>query len=45
MDLIASDFIVKYNPFGLFKRETYYKLIDPFCLNFCLDKHNSKDFL
>ncbi len=30
--LIASDFIVKYVPFGLNKREAYYKLVDPFCL-------------
>ena len=30
--LIASDFIVKYNPFGMGKRMEYYKLIDPFCL-------------
>ena len=29
--LIASDFIVKYVPFGLDKKE-YYKLVDPFCL-------------
>lgn len=30
--LIASDFVLKYTPFGLEKKETYYKLIDPFCL-------------
>jgi hypothetical protein len=30
--LIASDFVVKYAPFGLGKREAHYKLIDPFCL-------------
>ncbi len=30
--LIASDFIIKYVPFGLSKRETHYKLVDPFCL-------------
>lgn len=30
--LIASDFIVKYVPFGLGKREEHYKLVDPFCL-------------
>ncbi len=30
--LIASDFIVKYVPFGLNKREEHYKLIDPFCI-------------
>lgn len=30
--LIASDFIIKYNPFGLSKKEPYYKLIDPFCM-------------
>lgn len=30
--LIASDFVVKYVPFGYGRRETHYKLIDPFCL-------------
>lgn len=30
--LIASDFIIKYVPFGFSKRESYYKLIDPFCI-------------
>lgn len=30
--LIASDFVVKYVPFGSNKREAYYKLVDPFCL-------------
>ncbi len=32
--LIASDYIVKYYPFGLSRRTEYYKLVDPFCL-FC----------
>jgi Predicted ATPase (AAA+ superfamily) len=31
-DLIASDFIVKYVPFGKGKREEHYKVVDPFCL-------------
>ena len=30
--LIASDFIIKYVPFGLHKRDEHYKLIDPFCM-------------
>lgn len=30
--LIASDFIIKYVPFGNSKREEHYKLTDPFCL-------------
>ncbi len=30
--LIASDFVIKYVPFGFSKKETHYKLIDPFCL-------------
>ena len=30
--LIASDFVIKYVPFGCGKRECYYKLTDPFCL-------------
>ena len=30
--LVASDFVMKYVPFGLSKRKVHYKLIDPFCL-------------
>lgn len=30
--LISSDFIIKYVPFGFSKRESHYKLVDPFCL-------------
>lgn len=30
--LISSDFVIKYVPFGLGKREEHYKLIDPFCI-------------
>ena len=30
--LITGDFIVKYVPFGFSKRESHYKLVDPFCL-------------
>ena len=30
--LITSDFVMKYVPFGLSKKEEHYKLIDPFCL-------------
>ena len=30
--LIASDFVIKYVPFGLNKNQKYYKLVDPFCL-------------
>ena len=33
--LIASDFIIKYVPFGYSKKEEYYKLTDSFC-NFYL---------
>ena len=29
--LIAGDFVAKYVPFGLGKREEHYKLVDPFC--------------
>ena len=32
--LIASDFVIKYAPFGYSKREEHYKLIDPFCLSY-----------
>lgn len=32
--LIASDFIITYTPFGESKKNTYYKLIDPFCIFF-----------
>ena len=28
--LVASDFVIKYHPFGLSKKEWYYKLVDPF---------------
>ena len=30
--LVASDFVMKYVPFGLSKRKVHYKLVDPFCL-------------
>ena len=30
--LEISDFIVKYVPFGMSKREEYYRLVDPFCI-------------
>ena len=30
--LIASDFVVKYVPYGMGKREEHYKVVDPFCL-------------
>jgi hypothetical protein len=30
--LIASDFIVKYTPFGKTTRDDHYRLVDPFCL-------------
>ena len=42
--LIASDFIVKYVPFGCNKKEVYYKLIDPFC-NFYLNFMDGEESL
>lgn len=46
--MIASDFIIKYVPFGYSKKEEYYKLVDPFCLfylKFIEDKTSlDKDF-
>ncbi len=42
--LITSDFIIKYVPFGFSKRESYYKLIDPFCIfyvKFVLNKESN----
>ena len=30
--LVASDFVIKYVPFGLSKRKVHYKLVDQFCL-------------
>lgn len=30
--LMANDFVVKYVPFGIVRKEDYYKLVDPFCL-------------
>lgn len=41
--LVVSDFVTKYVPFGLDKREEYYKLTDPFC-NFYLS-FMEEDFL
>ena len=32
--LIASDFVIKYVPFGCGKRDEHYKLVDPFCIFF-----------
>lgn len=32
--LLASDFVMKYVPFGLNKKTHYYKLMDPFCIFF-----------
>ena len=29
---VASDFAVKYVPFGFSRREPHYKLTDPFCI-------------
>ena len=42
--LIASDFIIKYVPFGLGKRAEHYKLVDPFCI-FYLDFVDKQDSL
>lgn len=42
--LIASNFIIKYVPFGFSKRDPHYKLVDPFCIfyiKFVLDKSES----
>ena len=44
--LIASNFIIKYVPFGFSKREPRYKLVDPFCIfyiRFVLDKSNKNN--
>ena len=44
--LIASNFIIKYVPFGFSKRESHYKLIDPFCIffiKFVLNKEDSEN--
>lgn len=30
--LIASDFVIRYVPFGCSKSEVHYKLVDPFCI-------------
>ena len=45
--LIASDFIIKYVPFGFSKRNIHYKLVDPFCIffiKFILDR-TENDYL
>ncbi len=41
--LVASDFIIKYVPFGKGKRDECYKLIDPFCIFYLkfVDKQDS----
>ena len=41
--LIASNFIIKYVPFGMGKRDGCYKLIDPFCM-FYLKFVENQDF-
>lgn len=43
--LISSDFILKYNPFGISKKTCYYKLIDPFCIFYLkfIDGNNNLD--
>ncbi len=43
--LISGDFIIEYNSFGNSKRETFYKLIDPYCnfyLSFMYGNKNNK---
>ncbi len=40
--LIASDFVIKYVPFGFSKREEYYKLVDPFCIFYLSVVRNNK---
>lgn len=41
--LLASDFIVKYVPFGMSKRDEHYKLTDPFCMFYLhFVKHQEK---
>ena len=42
--LIASDFVIKYVPFGLSKRQEHYKLIDPFCLFYLRFVHAQNKF-
>ena len=41
--LIASDFVIKYVPFGFSKRQVHYKLVDSFCLFYLkfVDGHDS----
>ena len=46
-ELISSDFVIKYVPFGFGKREEHYKLIDPFCifyLHFIEGQRNNEKF-
>ena len=42
--LIASDFVIKYIPFGESKKDVHYKLVDPLCL-FYLHFVDNKDSL
>ena len=39
--LIASDFVIRYNPLESGKREEYYKLTDPFCIFYLRFVQNS----
>lgn len=41
--LIASDFVIRYVPFGHGKREEHYKLIDPFCIFYMKHVNNHRD--
>ncbi len=43
--LLASDFVTSYAPFGLKRKKTYYKLIDPFCLFYLtfVEKKSAKE--
>lgn len=42
--LIASDFVLRYVPFGHSKREEHYKLIDPFCIFYLRYVPNNTSF-
>ncbi len=39
--LIASEFVMKYVPFGFSKREEHYKLMDPFCIFYLCYVHEN----
>ena len=43
--LMASDFVMRYVPFGHSKRDVHYKLIDPFCIFYLRYVHDNASYI